>query len=177
MVRNFGLLPGERREAGRVRCRATFEWCKSIRKTPRLGELKRSCGTQASPCRPVLDTGNAPRLRAIAKSAGRLDVYSFAIAAFERHGRAIKIKATLNKYRRRHDAWKARRVCCVAPGRLAVLPSRAAQPAGLPGITPSFSIQSVGASPVCPHAFGPSSRQTASLPSPTALWPANRQGW
>ena len=91
---------------------------------------------------------------------------------------AHRVKATLIKYRRRHDAWKARRVCCVARGRLvAVLPSRAAQPAGLPGITPSFSIQSVGASPVCPHAFGPSSRQTARLPSPTALWPANRQGW
>ncbi|WP_333682249.1 hypothetical protein [Dyella sp.] len=48
------------------------------------------------------------------------------------------VKATLNKYRRRHDAWKARRVCCVAQGRLAVLPSHAAQPAGLPDITPSL---------------------------------------
>jgi hypothetical protein len=57
---------------------------------------------------------------------------------------AHRVKATLIKYRRRHDAWKARRVCCVAQGRLAVLPSRAAQPAGLPGITRSFSIQSVG---------------------------------
>jgi len=87
-----------------------------------------------------------------------------------------RLKATLNKYRRRHDAWKARRVCCVARGRLAVLPSRAAQSAGLPGITPSFTCIR-GASPVCPHAFGPPSRQTTSLPSPTALWPANRQGW
>ena len=50
------------------------------------------------------------------------------------------IRATLNKYRRRHDVWKARRVCRVAPGRLAVLPSRAAQHAGLPDITPSFSM-------------------------------------
>ena len=48
------------------------------------------------------------------------------------------VKATLIKYRRRHDAWKAGRVCRAAPGRLAVLPSRAAQPGGLPGITPSL---------------------------------------
>jgi hypothetical protein len=34
-------------------------------------------------CRPVADTGKAVSLRAIAKSAGLLDVYSFAIAAFE----------------------------------------------------------------------------------------------
>jgi len=40
-----------------------------------------------------------------------------------------------------------------------------------------FQFNRFGASPVCPHAFGPPSRQTASLPSPTALWPANRQGW
>ncbi|MGN6322811.1 MAG: hypothetical protein ACTHNE_13900, partial [Dyella sp.] len=79
----------------------------------------------------------------------------------------VGIKAALNKYRRRHDAWKARRVCCAAPGRLAVLPSRAAQPAGLPGITHPFKFTS-WASPVCPHAFDPPSRQTAGLPSPTA---------
>jgi hypothetical protein len=46
------------------------------------------------------------------------------------------IKATLIKYRSRHDVWKARRVWCVAPGRLAVLPSHAAQPAGLTDIHP-----------------------------------------
>jgi hypothetical protein len=54
-----------------------------------------------------------------------------------RTGSTRHAKATLNRYRRRHDAWKARRLCRTAPGRLAVLPSRAAQPAGLPGITPS----------------------------------------
>jgi hypothetical protein len=53
-------------------------------------------------------------------------------------GPSCLLKATLIKYRRRHDVWKARGVCRMAPERLAVLPSRAAQPAGLPDITPSL---------------------------------------
>gem|GEM_PF-7043142 len=67
-----------------------------------------------------------------------------------------------------HDAQKARRVCCAMQGRLAVFSNRATQSASLLGIT-------LRTGPVCPHAFGPSSRQTASLPSPMPLWPANRQ--
>ena len=90
--------------------------------------------------------------------------------------RCNALRATLIKYRRRHDDWKARRWCCAAPARLAVLPSRAASPAGLPVITSSFQIQHVEAHPLCPHAFGPPPRKTASLPSPTALWSANREG-
>ena len=62
----------------------------------------------------------------------------------------VIFKATLTKYRRRHDVWKARSM-------------RAFQ------TSPPHSNSTCGASPVCPHAFGP--------PSPTALWPANRQGW
>jgi len=54
-------------------------------------------------------------------------------------------------------------------GRLAVFSSRAAQLAGFLGFT-------LRAGSVCPHAFGPSSRQKGhSLPSPMPLWPTNRQ--
>ncbi len=56
----------------------------------------------------------------------------------------VPVKATLIKYRHRHDAWKARRLRRMAPGRLAVLPSRAVQPAGLPGITPSLQFNGLG---------------------------------
>jgi len=55
-----------------------------------------------------------------------------------------RIKATLIKYRHRHDAWKACGLHRMAPGRLAVLPSRAVQPAGLPGITPSSEFNMLG---------------------------------
>jgi hypothetical protein len=58
--------------------------------------------------------------------------------------RQVVLEATLIKYRHRHDAWKARRLYCMAPGRLAVLPSRAVQPAGLPGITPSLEFNMLG---------------------------------
>jgi len=39
----------------------------------------------------------------------------------------------------------------------------------------AFRASPFGAAPVCSHLFGPSSRQTASLPSPMPLWSANRQ--
>jgi hypothetical protein len=48
-------------------------------------ELERSRGTQASPCRPVVDTEKVMQQRAITKTTGSLDVYSFAIAAFKVH--------------------------------------------------------------------------------------------
>jgi len=46
--------------------------------------------------------------------------------------------------RTRHDVQKARRVCCVAQGRLAVCSSHAAQAAGLLDVTPSFIFKRLG---------------------------------
>jgi len=46
--------------------------------------------------------------------------------------------------RTRHDVQKARRMCCVAQGRLAVCSSHAAQAAGLPDVTPSFKCKMLG---------------------------------
>lgn len=55
-----------------------------------------------------------------------------------------EVEALLTKYHRRHDAWMAGKVCRVAPARLAVLPSRAAQLASHPDITPPFEIHGLG---------------------------------
>jgi hypothetical protein len=82
----------------------------------------------------------------------------YAVLAMACKGRPW-IKATLNKYRRPHDVWKARRVCCVARGRLAVLPRPRGAACG-PSRHHPIIFNSIGwASPVCPQAFGPSSRK------------------